>query len=278
MLRIGLQLVKKFKKMARKLRILGLEFEWFDVKTKFKQLLRKLVYTKLVQDFICLLLSGYIRLVFLTSRVRYVNRAAVKPLMENGTPIIYCAWHNRLMMMPLLITNMKKSYAKNRKNFFIYSLVSKHGDGRFVGRTTEFFGHKTISGSTRDNRKSSRGIDIGGLRQILSALKKGNSLCFTPDGPRGPNQKINGELINIARLTGAAIWPISYSSSRFITLNSWDKFKIPLPFGQLSLCCEPDFIFVPKQADEVEMEKIKLDLEERLNLIQRKSLEIAMNK
>ena len=67
-------------------------------------------------------------------------------------------------------------------------------DGKFVGMVMEKFGLVSILGSTKDGRKSSRGIDYSSMRKIINGLRDGCSLGITPDGPRGPNKKINGEL------------------------------------------------------------------------------------
>ena len=54
-------------------KICGYEFEWFDIKTKFKQLLRRFAYSKIIQELICILLSSYMRLVYLTSKKVFIG-------------------------------------------------------------------------------------------------------------------------------------------------------------------------------------------------------------
>jgi lysophospholipid acyltransferase (LPLAT)-like uncharacterized protein len=174
------------------------------------------------------------------------------------------------MMIPLISLKFKKLYP----NYCLMTLASKHGDGRFVGKVTEKFGMISVLGSSKDGRKSSRGIDFSSMRKIVEGLRKGDSLAITPDGPRGPNQKVNGELINIARLTGAKILPISCHSSRCLQLNTWDKLKIPLPFSSLFFCFDSALIAVNKSASKEEVAEIKLFTEQRLNFVQQESFEI----
>ena len=262
--------------MAKKWKILGRELEWFDIKTKFKQLLRKITYSRFVQEIICLILSTYMRLVYVSSKKIFINCEVAQPLIAANKPGLLCFWHNRLMMIPFAARKIKKISARNDSTFRFMTLASKHGDGKFVGRTMEKFDFISILGSTRDGRKSSRGIDIGSLKKIFGGFKKGYFLGITPDGPRGPNQKINGEIISIARLSGSALIPLSYSCSRFIKLKSWDQFKVPLPFSTLCFYCDDKVIFVPKESDEAEMEKIKSSFEQRMNFVQEKSLELVM--
>ena len=107
------------------------------------------------------------------------------------------------------------------------------------------------------------------LKKIINGLKSGCSLGITPDGPRGPNQEINGEIINIAKLTGASLINVSYSCSRFIIIKkSWDKFKIPLPFSRLCFVVSDNIYKVDKNMSESDLENLKLQIRDDLNHIQ----------
>ncbi len=255
--------------MSKKWKVLGYQtnIEWYDIKTKFKQLLRKLAYSWLFQEIICSIFAAYMWLVFLTSKKTFINEEVLIKAAKDNKPMIIAFWHNRLMMLPFLTRRATRASS----NYRFMSLASRHGDGKFVGRILEKFGFISILGSTQDGRKSSRGISFSSVKQILNGLKNGYSLGITPDGPRGPNQKINGELVNIARLSGAEILSVSYSCSKFKQLRTWDKFKIALPFGKICFYCSKETIKVDKKASKEEMEKIKLEVEEKLNFIQEKS-------
>jgi len=259
--------------MSKKWKIFGYQtnIEWYDVKTKFKQLLRKITYSWLFQEMICLVFLSYMHLVFYSSNYIFVNLDLMIIAANNKMPIIICFWHNRLMMAPFRTQKIKKLYPE----YNFVTLASRHGDGKFVGKIMEKFGLISISGSSKDGRKASRGIEIGSFRKIFESLKKGYSLGITPDGPRGPNQKINGEIVNVARISGAGILPTSYSSSRFKQLNTWDKFKVPLPFSTLCFYLDKEAIYVPKNADAKEVEKIQNLVEERMNFSQEESQKLA---
>ena len=247
------------------------DVEWYDIKTKFKQLTRKLAYSFLVRELICLIISIYMKLVYASSKKIFVNREIIFEAARNKTPLIITFWHNRLMMMPFATREPKKL----SPNYNVMTLASRHGDGYFVGRIMERFGLISIYGSSRGGRKSSRGIDLKSFRKIFDGLKKGYSLGLTPDGPRGPNQKINGEIVNIARISGAGILAMSYSCSRFKYLNTWDKFQIPLPCGTLCFYFDDKPLYVAKNASEQEMEMIKIAAEKRMNFAQEESLRLT---
>lgn len=260
--------------MAKKRKVFGVQisFEWYDVKTKFKQLLRRVTYSSGFQELICLVFIGYMRLVFCTSRKVFLNTEVFKKAAKSNQPLIAPTWHNRLMLTPFFVKMAKQA----NPNCGVISLASRHGDGQFISKIMQKFGSVPILGSTRDGRKASRGIDVGSFKKLLVSLKKGNILAITPDGPRGPSQKINGEVVNIARITGAAILPISYSASRFKKLKTWDQFVVPLPFSTLCFACDEVPIFVAKDASEKDLQELTKKLEARMNFVQEKSQQMAV--
>ena len=87
-------------------------------------------------------------------------------------------------------------------------------------------GQRTISGS------SSKGGSQA-LRTVLRMLKKGDNICMTPDGPRGPFQQAAAGIITAAKLSGKPIIPIAFSAKNHKRLSSWDRFMFVLPFTTL---------------------------------------------
>ena len=259
----------------KKWRIFGYQtnIEWYDVKTKIKQLLRKIFYNFLIQEVLAWLIMLYIELVFLTSRKKILNNKIINDSINVRSPLIIAFWHNRLVMIPAMAKRIKNSYP----NYNFMTLASRHGDGRIVGRVMQKFSLISILGSTKDGRKSSRGIDFSSMRQILDGLKRGYSLGITPDGPRGPNQKINGDIINIARIANSKIIAVSYSSSNFIIFNSWDRFKLPLPFGKLSFYIDEVPLEIPRNSSDEQIIEFEKTLTNKLNFAQNKADEIIEN-
>ena len=255
--------------MTKKWKIFGYQtnLEWYDIRTKVKQLLRKMTYSWFFQELICFIILYYMKLVFYSCKKTFLNEEVLLKAIKDKTPILISFWHNRLMMIPFITTKPKKLYS----DYNFMTLSSRHGDGRFVGKVMEKIGLISIYGSSKDGRKASRGIDISSLKQIIKGLKNGLSLGITPDGPRGPNQKINGDIINIARISKAKILPTSYSCSRNIRLKSWDKFYIPLPFSNLCFYFDNSLIEAPNKIDEKYEEELKTLIENRMNFVQEES-------
>ena len=235
---------------------------WFDIKTKFKKIVRSIFYGPLGQELICQLLATYIKLVYFTSRKVFINNELVMQRFKNKESLILSSWHNRLMMTPFVATHIKQVNSIDK----IFALASKHGDGQFVGKIMEKFGVVVIAGSSKSGRKSTRGIDMHGLKEIFRSLKNNLGIAITPDGPRGPVNKINGEIIKIAKLSSTPIVPMAWGYSCFFELGTWDKFKVPLPFSTICLCFG-DLFWVDKNVEEKDILGLNALLEEKMNLI-----------
>ena len=241
--------------------------EWYDIKTKAKRLVRALLYSWLFQELICYIILFYIYIVYYTSKKNFVN---IEKIINNQQfkPVIAVFWHNRLMMIPFLAKKARNIANKNHLNIKFATLSSRHGDGRFVGKIMKKLSLVTIEGSTRNHRKSSRGIDFSSTRQIISFLKSNNIIGITPDGPRGPAKKINGDIIAISRLANANIIAVSYGSSKKININSWDKFTIPLPFSKLTFRCDDQYFNFANGITKQEEEVANSNIANRINLIE----------
>lgn len=104
------------------------------------------------------------------------------------------------------------------------------------------------------------------MKEILHKAKSGYDIAFTPDGPRGPGQKAQPGVIQIAKFTGLPIIPASFSASRRKVFASWDRFLVPIPFSR-GVFIYGDPIFVEKNPDLDYAEEKRVHLEEILNRI-----------
>ena len=209
--------------------------------------LRDLGRNETVRRALCWLGAQYIRLVHVTSRWSVVGGDAPRQLWDRGEPFILCFWHGRLMMMPYCWDHRAK----------IRTLTSHHPDGRLIAQTTAHFGIPTLTGSSR------RG-GVAALRAMARALKSGESIGMTPDGPRGPRMRASPGAVALAGTTGAAILPIAFSTTRGRTLGSWDRFLLAMPFGRGVLVWgEP--IRVDRELGAAGLDQARRRLEDALN-------------
>jgi lysophospholipid acyltransferase (LPLAT)-like uncharacterized protein len=99
-------------------------------------------------------------------------------------------------------------------------------------------------------------------------LEKNHSIVITPDGPRGPAYRIQDGIIQLAKVTGRPIIPVSTFTHWKIRLKSWDQLQVPLPFTRCDLKYgEP--IWIPREASDEEFEKLRLKLEESMRALTR---------
>ncbi len=145
-----------------------------------------------------------------------------------GNPAVFAFWHEFLPLMPALSMVARKlpSYRPTP----IHTLVSQHRDGRFIGTVVRRFGIEPIFGS------STRG-GANGLRALLAALRQGHHIGITPDGPKGPRRQAAPGTAQLAALSGVPIVALAARTSLSIQLNSWDRMRVPLPFGRGVIVC-----------------------------------------
>ena len=208
--------------------------------------LRTFLRKPVVTGILSWLAARYIRFVWHTGNWKVENADIPKKLVADGKPFIACFWHGRMLMIP---------------NAWVYPapisiLISQHRDGIFISRTLRHLGVGTIAGS------SSRGGG-GALVAMVRALKRGEYIGITPDGPRGPRMRVAPGAISAARLSGAALLPVTFATSRCRILSSWDRFLFPYPFGR-GIVRIGDPITVPRDADENVSELLRQNLEHSL--------------
>ena len=97
-----------------------------------------------------------------------------------------------------------------KSNKKINILASGHSDGRFGAIVGKYFKLNNIPTSSNEKKIS--------LKPIFTLLKNSNYIGITPDGPRGPSQKVSEGIIKISKATQVPIIPIGFSSSKFISL------------------------------------------------------------
>jgi lysophospholipid acyltransferase (LPLAT)-like uncharacterized protein len=163
------------------------------------------------------LVGGYLRLVQKTSRVEVVNEDVWGRVRERWGGAIFALWHSRLLYP-----------AYHFRHRGLQTIISRSRDGEIISRVVEGWGYHVVRGS------SSRG-GAEAFRGLLKQLQSGRDVVITPDGPRGPPEKVQPGVVALAKLTGYPIVPVSYDASRRILVRSWDRFLVPLPFARIQI-------------------------------------------
>ena len=175
---------------------------------------KKLMKNFLVQNLLAFFAIIYIIIVKQTSKIKIENNTYPNEYWNKNEPFILAFWHSQLMMI-----SFSWSYKKK-----INILASGHSDGRLGALIGNFFKLNNIQ-TSKKNKKSS-------MRPVFKLLKSKHYIGITPDGPRGPKEKVSEGIIKIARNTNIPIIPIGFWSSKNFTLGSWDSFLITLPFSK----------------------------------------------
>ena len=195
------------------------------------------------------LVSGYLRFVDLTTRWDLQGFDIPQKLIDQKQPFIICFWHGRLV----------PSILAWRFPATLHILSTPHRDGQIAAKTYNRFGVQTIWGSTKKSGSEA-------ARTIIRTLKAGGVIGITPDGPKGPRQRMQKSSLDMARMSGAVLVPFAPSSTRVKWLRTWDRMIVPLPFARGTFAFgEP--VEIPRKASEEEYEALRLEFETRMNAL-----------
>ena len=104
-------------------------------------------------------------------------------------------------------------------------MVSRSRDGSRLARVIGRLGMTAVRAS------SSRGAVRGFLQMHRWLTRPGGRAAMALDGPRGPRHQAKPGIAMLARKSGAWVVPIEFTHTRRIVFNSWDRTRLPLPFG-----------------------------------------------
>lgn len=195
------------------------------------------------------LLWGLARLIGLTLRLRVEGWEKVEAHLRTGQGAVLITWHGRTLI-PANFMRGKGAWA----------MISLSRDGEIQANIFERFGFRIIRGST----------GRGGVRAALEAarcVQGGGVLAFTPDGPRGPSQKVQPGTLLIAQKAGCPIFPAGISAYPRKLLPTWDRYLIPMPFARAAFLFG-DPIWVPAEVGKEAFPEIAEHLEQVLNALE----------
>jgi len=177
-----------------------------------------------------------------TWRIERVGMAEREARLRGGERCIFALWHARLL--PLTFTHRGRG---------VGVLISQHRDGEVIARIVERLGYATARGS------STRGGDEG-TREMLRFAEEGRLLTLTPDGPRGPAERVKPGLVYLASRTGFPVLPVAMSARHAWRMRSWDGFRIPWPFSRVVVGYGAP-LAVPQRLAEDEIEAWRVRIE-----------------
>jgi lysophospholipid acyltransferase (LPLAT)-like uncharacterized protein len=230
--------------------------------------MKSILGNPIVQFLIGRLIGSYMLFVGVTTCWRKVNREAAEPFMApGGGRLIACIWHGRFPLIHKM-WSYKPGVPKAKM------LISQSREGGIVAHTSRTVGAEVIRGSAAKGRQGKGGTEA--VRAMARHIESGGVIAMTPDGPRGPRMRVKRGPIHLAKLTGAPLLPITWATSNHIVFDkSWDHFVLPLPFGHGALIWGNPIAPPSMDADDDEMEAVRLALETELNRIAAEADRIA---
>lgn len=195
------------------------------------------------------LASWLIRLLVFTLRIRIEDRGGVlnKP---DHPPVVLAFWHNRILLM----APFWERFCRGR---VCMTFISRSRDGQFMTDVAARFGVEAVRGS------SSRHGMAAALTAIRAAHNERLDIVITPDGPRGPRYEIQPGVLRLAQATQRPIVTLTTHLGWKITLKSWDRFQIPLPFSACRLIAGAP-IHVPENATDADLTAIAVQVKQSL--------------
>ena len=207
---------------------------------------------------------GLIRCLGILCRYRIEGEERLLKAIDDGEGVIIAVWHGR-MLLPIY-------HFRNRK---FTSLVSLHRDGELITRVVTKLGYIIRRGSPREGGWE-------GFTAMCRDIRNGRVVSIFPDGPTGPRYNLKDGVIQLARITGASIFPMTFSAKSNWRAGSWDRFMIMKPFSRgIIMVGEP--ITIPRQLDNERnleyyrklvtetMIKLEKEADERMNLVEEAS-------
>lgn len=193
--------------------------------------------------------AGFLRVLGLTMRYRVEDPHGVKDSLKHDEPGVWVFWHNGLLAAPLILRRVVgKSPAS--------TLTSASKDGAVIASFLACYDVTSVRGSS--SRRA-----VASLIALKRALKGGDQVYITPDGPRGPRYDMEAGVVKLAQSSGAPLYPIRFTYSNSWRLNTWDRLHIPKPFSTLVIHVgEP--MMIPSKLDENDFESCRKNVEDIL--------------
>ena len=179
------------------------------------RILKRFSKTSAGQKLIGFLYYFITKLVSLSIKWEYFEQSKKSKIIDNRYKYIFCCWHNKLFLGPHLLP----------RNRVINALQSSHSDGMITSLAFQYLGMKVILGSSKKG-------GMQAFRKMVKCLQLGESIAITPDGPKGPKEKVKQGIIKLAQMTNTPIIPLVWATRKYKIINSWDDFVLPYPFSK----------------------------------------------
>jgi len=210
------------------------------------------ISNRYLRDLISYTAIFLLRVIFLTCRVRYINKQHVDTYLLGNKKVVITTWHRCAIYFLL-------------KYGFLHPMVlfSSSMDGDLLADFAQKVGVIAARGS------STRGGKEGSDRLIDFLTSGGSVVATVADGPQGPALRAKPGLVRIAQKSGVHLMPFIWSATRvWMFKGAWDKTIIPKPFSKIVIYASEPYL-IPETAEGEEFDAYVKDMERTLNYMTR---------
>jgi 3-deoxy-D-manno-octulosonic-acid transferase len=197
--------------------------------------------------------AGYISLVYNTSTPPPMWDEYIDTF-RGLHPFILAVWHGQFMLLPAL----------PREDIPAKVMLALHRDAELMAVALHRHDLELIRGAGAGIKGRDRG-GANAFRSAVTALAQGYTVAMTADVPPGPARRVGNGIITLARVTGRPILPVALASSHYVSLNTWSRMTINLPFSRLGGSIG-DPIVVPPELDDAQLEHYRSLVERQLDI------------
>jgi lysophospholipid acyltransferase (LPLAT)-like uncharacterized protein len=180
-----------------------------------------------------------------------INKPKINGLSEKKNSV-FAFWHGT-MLIPWYVI----------REYSPFTIISQSKDGDLLTKVLNRWKYSVKRGS------SSRDGKIV-LEELVKVGKMRGTIAITPDGPRGPANKMKAGTVVIAKKAQIPIILIGVGYKKKIKLKSWDQFEIPMFFSRVNLIYS-DPIYIDNNLTYEETDKIIKKLGIELNNFQKEA-------
>jgi lysophospholipid acyltransferase (LPLAT)-like uncharacterized protein len=173
-----------------------------------------------------------------------------KKAVELPKDTILLFWHRHIFAVIAYLSRFSSERS-------LVALVSGSEDGRLLQTLLNAFGFSVVEGSSSDG-------GFGSLLKAEKILQNGATILITPDGPKGPAEKIKSGAILLARYSAKPIVCVHAQYQGFWQLGSWDRAILPKPFTHCEIISSKPF-FIDRKVPEIIQTELKNRLEASLD-------------
>ncbi|MBI4614334.1 MAG: DUF374 domain-containing protein [Planctomycetes bacterium] len=190
---------------------------------------------------------GYMSIVWATSDIRHAGYNLIVRARTRHEGLIAALWHENICFIPFGFREVN-----------VTALVSLSDSGELFANLLRICNYEVIRGGSSRGKSRKRSV----LPEIERNFRENRHVAFgnAVDGASGPPHVMKRGVIKLAEATGLPILAVHFASSPSFRLPTWDRTRIPLPFGRIRILHEGP-VFCPPGAGASEFERAAGEVE-----------------